>query len=397
MNDIEGKIRIDLYPRPMDGCHVEIRSTRPVSASRVMVGKRPQQALELIPLMFNICGNAQARTAVAAINSSLGHPQNHQRETARDMMVLVENAREHMFRVFIDWPKLFNLEADSNSVHPLGSMITNLRQALFGNGKPFMLDTELQPDIKAANSVIEGIEHHLRDHVFQMNCSEWLQLDSLDTLNNWLEACDSVAALGTRAILQHGWSAQGSSRCPNLPDFDIDELTAILDSADSDQFIATPMWREQHHESTPLSRQLNHPLVANLVAEYDHALLPRWIARLVELALIPGQLRSLLEQLHHDTSLDQPIAAAHGIAFSEAARGRLVHRVQIKDDLITNYQIVAPTEWNFHPQGLIHQSLSRLSHDDPVQLDQLARLMINSIDPCVGYDLTIHPEGSAHA
>ena len=59
-------------------------------------------------------------------------------------------------------------------------------------------------------------------------------------------------------------------------------------------------------------------------------------------------------------------------------------------NIITNYQILAPTEWNFHPQGLIQQSLSSLVARDQQTLKQLARIVINTIDPCVGYTLRIH-------
>jgi coenzyme F420-reducing hydrogenase alpha subunit len=56
---------------------------------------------------------------------------------------------------------------------------------------------------------------------------------------------------------------------------------------------------------------------------------------------------------------------------------------------ISSYQILAPTEWNFHPQGLVKNSLCHLSINHPQQLEKLARLLVNAIDPCVGYDLRI--------
>lgn len=397
MNDIEGKISIDLYPQTLNGCRVEIQSSRPVLASKVLIGKTPQQALELIPLMFNICGNAQARTAVAAIHDSLGQAGDNRIETARDMLVLAENAREHMFRVFVDWPKLFNLEVDSQSLHPLGSLIGQFRQALFIDGKPFTLDSQLQVDIKATNSAIDCIEHQLNHYIFHCSSERWLAIRDIDDFNIWVENCHSVAAQSIQAIRERGWANQGSSHCPNLPDFNSGELSRRLNAEDADHFIANPMWQDQHHESTPLSRQAQHPLLISLVTEYDHALLPRWIARLVELATIPAQLRAMLDNLQQDSPEENPSVPQHGLAFSEAARGRLVHRVQIANNNISNYQILAPTEWNFHPEGLIRQSLSRLQHDDPAQLEHLARLMINSIDPCVGYDLTIHAENSSDA
>jgi coenzyme F420-reducing hydrogenase alpha subunit len=112
---------------------------------------------------------------------------------------------------------------------------------------------------------------------------------------------------------------------------------------------------------------------------------------LIELASIPQQLQNLLDQLETVNNIPQLKAASTtGLAQTEAARGRLIHHVQIQQQKISNYQILAPTEWNFHPQGLIAKSLTNLTPKHPEQLDQLARLVINAIDPCVGYSLRIH-------
>ena len=52
-------------------------------------------------------------------------------------------------------------------------------------------------------------------------------------------------------------------------------------------------------------------------------------------------------------------------------------------------QILAPTEWNFHPDGAAAQALMRLPAQDPAFLRRLAAMLINAVDPCVGYDLRV--------
>lgn len=78
-----------------------------------------------------------------------------------------------------------------------------------------------------------------------------------------------------------------------------------------------------------------------------------------------------------------------GFGVAQAARGQLLHHVTVDGDHIQRYQILAPTEWNFHPQGAVAQSLSQLDTQS-IDVEQQARLIIHAIDPCVGYDLTIH-------
>ena len=72
----------------------------------------------------------------------------------------------------------------------------------------------------------------------------------------------------------------------------------------------------------------------------------------------------------------------------EAARGRLVHRVEMENGTIGSYRILAPTEWNFHPRGVVAESLATLRGGRD-KVEQQARLLINAIDPCVGYELSL--------
>jgi Ni,Fe-hydrogenase I large subunit len=73
----------------------------------------------------------------------------------------------------------------------------------------------------------------------------------------------------------------------------------------------------------------------------------------------------------------------------EASRGRLIHRVALEGERISRYQILAPTEWNFHPQGVLARGLAGLDVKDPGKFRWQAGLLINTIDPCVGYDLEV--------
>jgi len=116
MNNIEGQLNIDLYPQHSNGTRVELSSSRPLNATKLFIGKTPEQVLSIIPLLFSICGVAQSRAALRAIEQNLNIDSNPKIETARDMLVLVENAKEHLFRLFIDWPQLFNLKTDNNNL-----------------------------------------------------------------------------------------------------------------------------------------------------------------------------------------------------------------------------------------------------------------------------------------
>jgi uptake hydrogenase large subunit len=79
----------------------------------------------------------------------------------------------------------------------------------------------------------------------------------------------------------------------------------------------------------------------------------------------------------------------HGVGLSEAARGALGHWLVVRGGRIANYQIVAPTSWNFSPRdaqgtpGALEQALVdapvREGEKTPVSVQHIVR----SFDPCM--------------
>ena len=73
---------------------------------------------------------------------------------------------------------------------------------------------------------------------------------------------------------------------------------------------------------------------------------------------------------------------SHGqaLAWCEMARGLLLHWVQLDaDGAVQDYRVLAPTEWNFHPQGALAQALTSLPAADTA----VARTLAAAFDPCV--------------
>jgi hypothetical protein len=388
MNAVEGQIFIDWRPGSPGHDAVVIESTRPLQASRSMLGKTPGEVVKLIPLLYSVCGIAQTRASLQALSMVSDQPQAADVETGRDALVLAETLREHLLRILMDWPALFGQPVSPDELSVVSAFPRQVAGALFKDGQAFDFDSQLTPDHGELKRLGDKIGDILQQQVFAMPADEWLGLAGLDELQRWAQRAPGIAALSIRIVLQNGWAQQGSELCAPLPELDNEALLKMFDTDDADRFIAQPQWQGQCHESTPLSRQLGQPLIASCQQHFQNRLLTRWLARLVELASLPGRIGQLLNQLDSDsnsTNSEQPIA---GLAAVEAARGRLIHRCTLRDGRVSQYQILAPTEWNFHPQGLLAQSLRHID----VAADQretVARLLINAIDPCVGYKLRV--------
>jgi Ni,Fe-hydrogenase I large subunit len=78
-----------------------------------------------------------------------------------------------------------------------------------------------------------------------------------------------------------------------------------------------------------------------------------------------------------------------GLACVETARGTLLHQIQLDGDRIGRYVIVAPTEWNFHPQGSFVREIDARPAANRAKAVMAARRLVLSLDPCVACELRI--------
>ena len=133
------------------------------------------------------------------------------------------------------------------------------------------------------------------------------------------------------------------------------------------------------------------PLIRDLLKDGGNVTV-RVVARLVEIARIVLAMESWAKQLKPkepfcETVEMPPEGAAFGLV--EAARGALGHWIKLKHGRILNYQIVAPTTWNFSPRdaagtpGALEQALvgTPVPPDDPVPV--AVQHVVRSFDPCM--------------
>ncbi len=112
------------------------------------------------------------------------------------------------------------------------------------------------------------------------------------------------------------------------------------------------LYREKFYETGPLARAMLNktPLIKEAHRRFGDSIFSRILARVCE---IP-QLLLYAKQITKSINFSEPSyieppkspAVATGIGIVEAARGSLIHKVEIKDNLISNYTIMTPTQWN---------------------------------------------------
>ncbi len=150
-------------------------------------------------------------------------------------------------------------------------------------------------------------------------------------------------------------------------------------------------------ETGALARQViaGHPLVRDLLARNRSAgggVEARVVARLLEVARLIPAMEQWAEGLRPgepfwvDGELPKDV---DGVGLIEAARGSLGHWLSVRRGRIQNYQIIAPTTWNFSPRDASGQpgALERALVGIPSAADGKAPLavqhVVRSFDPCM--------------
>lgn len=385
--NLEGRIAITLSPTEDNTHHVTIDSTRPVHACQMFHGKSIDETLKALPLLFSICGTAQAAAAVRACEQALELSPSTESEKIRQQLIALETIREHLWRTLLGWGDSLGEPPSEQTMARVMTLQQQMRQALTGDTSPFQLQPQLSPSDTVVVStlqqqLIEIVEHSL----LGVPIAQWESITSLDDFWSWSLQQETVATRFIQQLERAGWSHLGECDSSPLPSLEVDLIHQLLDQAD---FVAQPLWKAIPRETTPFSRTQS-PLLEILYTHYGNGLLTRSVARLTELL---QQLTQLL-----NPAPPPSIATYHssvGVGLSTAARGQLLHRVAVENSQVIRYQILAPTEWNFHPQGVVSQALRQLE-PNTATVKQQAALIIHAIDPCVGYDLTLNPTETEH-
>lgn len=396
MSDPAGRLQIRIGP---GGATID--SSRPLGVARFLVGRPPAQTARLLPALFSICATAQSAACVQALEQAQGLEPDPALVALRGQLVEAETLREHLWRVLLDWPRLLEGEPDAPAMARGMDAYGRLRGALAGAAAPFSPGAAIAswPDeasIRGPRTELVGL---VSERVLGMAPMEWLgSVVDPNALARWSECTETRAARLLRRLWSEDRADLGRSPVTTLPALDtgaaVIELEARLAGPEADDFIARPTWGGEPRDASPLNRNLDSPLLQDLQERLGNGILTRLAAQLLEMARIAvrfAQSHKAGPPRPDPRVREEPIPAqAPGVGLAQvpAARGLLVHRVRIAEGRVAEYRILAPTEWNFHPKGVVAAGLgdlaARVGHGERLGL---ARLFITAVDPCVDFDL----------
>jgi hypothetical protein len=348
-NDVAGRLHVRT-----GGARPTLTSTRRAWASQLGRGQLADTLPERLAALYSLCGGAHRVAARHAVSAARGGGD--EVAPADRLALRADTLREHLRRLWLELPAL-------------------------------------APALPAPDAAVLARSGLLRGTVTDAERRAWVEREVLaqpaaDWLAGWRDQPAAFAA---------AWAAQGRSAAARLlavarprlaglcampralgvhggaPD-----LQGLAQSLRSDAgFALAPTWRGRTAETGCWTRRADPAVPAE-----TGDLWLRLVSRVADLAR--------LVQPDGEQQLDQgalALGAGEGLGWCEMARGLLLHWVRLRaDGRVDDCRLVAPTEWNFHPQGSAAQRAGRAAGD--VDQDQV-RWVLAAYDPCV--TVTLEP------
>lgn len=360
--------RLSLHPgqapsvvcqRPMVGADMMRRLTE---------GRRATLLPDLLGTVFTLCATAQRATSRRAVRAAFGLPE-AKADAERDALVLaLTTAREHLQRLALDLPSLVpqpGIAPDPAWVRDAPVMA--LPQRAGG------------PAGDALASAAASLADWLQRRLLGMPCGRWLDAwhrGGGAWLDDWSRTHEHPFTRWLRAVHDAATPFVMPCRALDLVGDGEPGWRALAAGLAADATLAEhPRWQGAPAETGPWTRHGR--------AEPVHTLWDRLGARVADLVVI-----ALLASERPLACGALTVAPGEGLAWSEMSRGLLVHWVRLEDGPLDVaraevYRVIAPTEWNFHPEGALAHALAAAG---PVQ----ARLAAATLDPCLPFD--VNPE-----
>lgn len=347
-----------------------IHNSRPSLANILLRGKPAQLAPQQLPLVYTLCGESHRLAAQLAIDAASGLRALPTKQ--ENLNLSIETAREHVRRIWLDWPRLFGTENVATNV----AAIQSLRHC------PIWQENRKEDAAVRLLAMRGWIETEVLGEALE----EWLlrwQTDPVECLLDWVARVETFPAKLLRDI---EYEAVRVSVCaPSLlVHQDSSSLLEIAEGiAARNDFERFPSYIGYVCETGVWSRlqgmEQHQQLKDNLWM--------RMGARIAELVMLSVPERQQLAL--------GAIALSPGIALAwcEMARGLLLHWVRLDrsapQSLIADYRVIAPTEWNFHPTGVVARALAALpvARSTCEQRDVVRHvgMLAAAFDPCVSY------------
>lgn len=369
-----------------------IRNSRPEIAARLAPGRRADELPELFGAIFTLCAHAHRHAARLAIEAARGRPvetMDQPGNLLQRQALQLATARDQILRVTHDWP----LHLPPAGTPGTTANTTTSADEVAGQAALLLRACPLwRNDLAPADRLAE-LPSWLEYKWLGMAPADWLARFEADPAGwpaQWArDTCQRATPVRRR--LRDQLDSAGTTLTLALPAAPLQPLddpavhlpTLARQMAQQPGFCAEPLWHGVAADTGPWTRQ--HDPLRRQGWQVRHAW-DRLVSRIVDVLRLatPGG-SGWLAQGSLDLGASPLQGGPSGLGWTEMARGLLLHWVELTPDgqHVAAARVLAPTEWNFHPRGVLAGALATLPDQPADTLAASARRLAVAFDPCV--------------
>jgi len=403
----EAKLNFNFKDEKIDFVDIEFMSTR--SIEKILEGKSPLDALVINPRVCGICGHAHLIATVKALENCYDDIQiSKKAEIIRELTLNFELIHNHFKWFYLTMRPLFGEKQELlKATYPSQLMAKAI--ALFGGQYPHtsyaivggVVCEITEMDIIKIEHYIDETVKFFNENILNPEGENMLSCNDVDKiLSKEGDLPDILKEIKNRGWLSLGKSYDrfivfGQNNYFNKGKSDKTRLTSnipfsyVKEQANTNSFAKNVSYKDKYYEVGPLARAMvkKIPLIKDAHRKYGDSIFSRILARVCETSQLLAYSKKLLGEMdisepsYIKPSIDITKLDGSGVGSVEAARGSLIHKVELRDGVIDNYEIITPTQWNLsggsrENQGVSQKAMIGLSNVET------AELIFKSFDVC---------------
>jgi Ni,Fe-hydrogenase I large subunit len=371
---IEGEAKLDFSFKDAEIDFVDIEFMTARNIEKILQGKTALDALVINPRVCGICGHAHLIATVQAIENCYENLEiSKKAEIMRELTLNFELIQNHFKWFYLTMrPLLGKKQEILKATYPSQLMAKAI--AVFGGQYPHtsyaivggVVSDLTEMDLIKVNHYIDETIKFFETNVVKADVEEFSACDKVDNiLNTSGDLPDILREIKNKEYLQHGKSydrfiafGQNSyfTKGKSLKTIVTQNISIdyVKEQENLNSLAKNVTYKDKYYEAGPLARAMINkiPLVKDAHRRYGDNIFSRIIARVCEIEQLLNHSKKLIQELDlSEPSYIEPAISiekltAKGQSAVEAARGSLIHKVELENGIIVNYEIITPTQWN---------------------------------------------------
>jgi len=406
---VEGEATLDIKFKDEKIEFVDIKFLDSRGIENILKNRPALDSLVINPRVCGICGHAHLIATAKALEDCLDEfelPQNA--KILRELTLNFEIIQNHFKWFYLTLLPLFGyrqyvLKATAPSqtiakaIATIAGQYPHTSYAIPGGVTNEITNIDITKTKALINEVLSFFEKEVvvTDTKELIECENVLNLlekkGDLPTLlnliikNEWQslgKSYDRFIVFGKNSYFQAGKSLKTRVTKSIKPNFVKEELN-------QNSKAKNVTYKSNYYEVGPLSRAMLNKtrLIKDSHRRFADSIFSRIVARVCEIPQLLHHSLELLKQIdtnkefYKEPKEDISKITSHGVGLVEAARGSLIHKVELENGVIKNYEIITPTQWNLSngtPKnlGVAQKAMVRL------ESVEMAEIVFKTFDIC---------------